>query len=382
MRPTTFTQRTRSRLAGLAAEPGDRADPVSVDEPGSDTGPATSDEPAPSDEPDEPDSSETPVARAGGVPRGPSSPAWLDDPRPSLFGSSSAAADDRASRTAGLNTAGLDTAASDTPASDEADARAGQADGRTRISAWVPERWRGARFAISGRGLAVLALLGLVVAAIAGLGVARDQPAAGPVPVLPEIPAPVAAGLSMDVAESGVPAPGPGGQESGGGAGGVSGAAAAPEEIVVSVQGLVGAGGLVRLEPGARVADAIDAAGGALDGADLLSLNLAQRLGDGDQVLVGVAPTDGGPPRLGSATIVEGGAASGPTASSAGAGLVNLNTATAADLEALPGVGPVTAASIVEWRTGNGRFTSVDQLSEVRGIGPARLASLRELVTV
>src|SRR5699024_1516043 len=85
----------------------------------------------------------------------------------------------------------------------------------------------------------------------------------------------------------------------------------APERIVVSVQGLVEHSGLFHLDRGARVAAALDAAGGPLDGADLLSLNLAQKLHDGDQVLVGVAPPDGGPPRLGSATVSAGAAVAG-----------------------------------------------------------------------
>lgn len=233
-------------------------------------------------------------------------------------------------------------------------------DQPSRIAEWVPQRWRGARFAISGRGLLVLALLGLVAAAIAGIGVARDKPATVPVPALAAPPSP-----APSLAASPVVSPG-------------AGPAAVPEEIVVSVQGLVGTSGLVRLEPGARVADALSAAGGALDGADLRSLNLAQKLADGDQILVGVAPTDGGPPRLGSATVTGGSAG---TPAPAGAG-INLNTATAGELDALPGVGPVTAQAIVDWRAENGRFASVDQLAEVRGIGPARLASLRELVTV
>src|SRR5699024_2087023 len=127
--------------------------------------------------------------------------------------------------------------------------------------------------------------------------------------------------------------------------------------------------------------------GGPLDGADLLSLNLAQKLHDGDQVLVGVAPPDGGPPRLGSATVSAGAAlAGGPgtaDGTSAGtAGPVNLNTAGRSELESLTGVGPVTARAILQWRTQNGRFTAIDQLAEVKGIGPATLADLRDSVTV
>jgi competence protein ComEA len=163
------------------------------------------------------------------------------------------------------------------------------------------------------------------------------------------------------------------------------------EEIVVSVVGLVRTPGLVRLPTNARVADAIARAGGGRTGADLLGLNMAQPLHDGDQVLVGYADPAGGP-ALRSAVVGGGGAASaGPAAAAPGArapgstaavGRVNLNTADEAALDALPGVGPKTAAAILEWRSRNGRFASVDQLAEVDGIGPARFASLRDLVTV
>lgn len=138
-----------------------------------------------------------------------------------------------------------------------------------------------------------------------------------------------------------------------------------PAEIVVAVTGLVHRPGLVRLAPGARVADAVDAAGGALPEADLSQLNLARRLADGELVAVGVPP----PP----------GEGSGPAGESA---KVNLNTATQADLETLPGIGPALAQRILAWREANGGFSSVEQLREVSGIGEVRFAELRELVTV
>ncbi|WP_188830563.1 ComEA family DNA-binding protein [Nocardia camponoti] len=159
-------------------------------------------------------------------------------------------------------------------------------------------------------------------------------------------------------------------------------------EIVVSVVGAVERGGIHHLPAGARVADAIEAAGGTLSGIDLAGLNLAQRLTDGDQVVVGTAraPTGG----AGTAsTVLSGGAvagdgAPGPAGAAVGApkGKVNLNTATEAQLDALPGVGPVTAKAIVAWRSAHGKFTDITQLGDVDGIGPARLARLRDQVTI
>lgn len=151
-----------------------------------------------------------------------------------------------------------------------------------------------------------------------------------------------------------------------------------PHTLVVSVAGRVNNPGLVTVPPGARIADALAAAGGVVPGTDLVTLNLAQPLDDGQQILVGVtAPAGAGAVSGGSAAAAAPGSAAG-----AGVGLVNLNSATATVLETLPGVGPVMAKAILDWRTKNGSFRRVDQLSEVSGIGPARLAQLRELVTV
>ncbi len=161
-------------------------------------------------------------------------------------------------------------------------------------------------------------------------------------------------------------------------------ASAAPsttQPVVVSVVGLVQQPGLVTLAPGARVSDAVSAAGGPLHGADTLGLNLARHLTDGEQIVVGIPAPAGQPAALGSSV----GSAAVPELPAAPAkpvGPVDLNTATAEQLDALPGVGPVTAAAIVAWRAANGRFTAVDQLGEVDGIGPARLEKLRPLVRV
>jgi competence protein ComEA len=161
--------------------------------------------------------------------------------------------------------------------------------------------------------------------------------------------------------------------------------------VVVSVVGLVHKPGLVTLTPGARVADALQAAGGAMDGADTTGLNMARPLGDGEQIVVGLAPVSGQPAALGS-SVTAGSASGSKTPAPPGpvkgsvrpkAGeVVDLNTATVEQLDALPGVGPVTAAAIVAWRQANGKFASVDQLADVDGIGPARLDKLRALVRV
>lgn len=140
------------------------------------------------------------------------------------------------------------------------------------------------------------------------------------------------------------------------------------EQLVVDVAGKVRRPGVLTLPAGSRVHDAIERAGGARRGVDLSSLNLARPLVDGEQVLVGVAPA------AGAAAAAVGGAPAGA--------LVNLNTATAEQLEELPGVGPVTAESILAWRTANGAFSSVDELLEVDGIGEKTLADIAPHVTL
>ncbi|MCF8606477.1 helix-hairpin-helix domain-containing protein [Gordonia sp. HY442] len=163
----------------------------------------------------------------------------------------------------------------------------------------------------------------------------------------------------------------------------------APAEVVVSVVGLVQRPGLVRLAADSRVADALARAGGARVNADTMSLNLAQIVHDGDQILVGQKGDD----QVRSAVVTSGGSSPSPSGTSGTGGgaaggsggsgqLVNVNTATEAELDTLPGVGPVTAQSIIAWREANGSFASVDQLAEVDGIGEGRLAKLRPLVTV
>jgi competence protein ComEA len=147
-----------------------------------------------------------------------------------------------------------------------------------------------------------------------------------------------------------------------------------PVYLVVAVTGTVRRPGLVRVPPGARVADVIEAAGGLVGDGDLGYLNLARRVADGELIAVGTpAPPagDAGP----------GPGAAGPGLPGAGRP-VNLNTATTGELEALPGVGPVLAQRIVAHREQHGGFRSVEDLRQVSGIGEARFAELRDLVTV
>lgn len=149
-----------------------------------------------------------------------------------------------------------------------------------------------------------------------------------------------------------------------------------PAGLLVDVVGKVRRPGLYRLPVGARVDDAVTAAGGVLAGVDPVSVNLASKLTDGEQLVIGLATA----PAAGAAAP----AASVPDSASGGAstGLLDLNTATAAQLDGLPGVGPVLAQRIVDWRTQHGRFDSIDQLQDVSGIGAAKYGELKSLVTV
>ncbi|MFD9287786.1 helix-hairpin-helix domain-containing protein [Streptomyces sp. NPDC060030] len=143
-------------------------------------------------------------------------------------------------------------------------------------------------------------------------------------------------------------------------------------QIVVDVSGKVRRPGIQHLPSGSRVADALRAAGGVRAGADLTSLNRARVLTDGEQVAVDVPGAL--PPAVGTGT---GGSVAGPAGP---ATTVSLGTATVEQLETLPGVGPVLAQHIVDYRTEHGGYRSVDELREVNGIGDRRFADLRPLV--
>ena len=149
-----------------------------------------------------------------------------------------------------------------------------------------------------------------------------------------------------------------------------------PDVLVVHVAGAVAGPGIHELATGSRVADAIEAAGGLVPQADAARINLAAPVVDGERVYV-LAVGEEAPPAAVGTTPAAPGAGPAPVA-----GPVNLNTADAAALDSLPGVGPATAAAILEHRAKVGAFASVDQLLDVPGIGEAKLEALRDLVTV
>ncbi|WP_212845520.1 ComEA family DNA-binding protein [Catellatospora sp. IY07-71] len=191
------------------------------------------------------------------------------------------------------------------------------------------------------RGLRALAAVAALVVALAAYLAWQARPARDPVPepavVVPDAPRPSAQ--------------------------------ASPQALVVAVTGRVRKPGLVRLPPGSRVADAIEAAGGVLPGTDLSTVNLARKVTDGELIAVAVPglPAAGAPGG-------DGGPATG--------GLVNLNTATLAQLDALPGVGPVLAQRILDHRARHGEFRTIGDLRQVEGIGESKFAQLKDLVTV
>ncbi len=141
-------------------------------------------------------------------------------------------------------------------------------------------------------------------------------------------------------------------------------------QLVIDVVGAVRRPGLYRLRQGARVADAVARAGGATRKARLDAVNLAAPLADGEQVVVPTSESAGG----------SGGPAGGAAAPGASNGPVSLSTATLEQLDGLPGIGPVTAQKILDYRAQHGAFRSVDELDAVPGIGPARLDELKGLV--
>ncbi len=245
---------------------------------------------------------------------------------------------------------------------------------RERLGLWLTERsGSGGQF-----GAAHLAVVALLVAASLALGAWHTM--RGSVERAP-VAAPTLAAPSTD---------GGGADDVGGGAAtrpaesvetGAAEAGASPtsgSEVVVDVVGRVRRPGIAVLPAGSRVVDALEAAGGTRPGVRTDSLNLARPLADGEQIVVGRATAVSAPPATSGTT---GGSLPG-SLPGAPAAPVNLNTADQVALETLPGVGPVTAAAILQWRTEHGGFTAVEELLEVSGIGDATLAEIAPHVTI
>jgi competence protein ComEA len=212
---------------------------------------------------------------------------------------------------------------------------------RDRLPVWAPPWLRSAVAAPSGNAVLVLLLVCVACVGITAFTLLH-RPAVTPAADYPPAPALPAVAL---------PSP-------------------TPVGIVVDVGGRVRHPGLVTLSPGARVADALRAAGGALRRADLRLVDLAARVSDGQLLLVGISGV--GPT----------GAAGTTGASGADAGPVNLNTATVDQLDGLPGIGPVLAQRILDWRSAHNGFHRLEDLKQVSGIGDATYADLAPLVAV
>jgi len=214
-------------------------------------------------------------------------------------------------------------------------------------------RWVPARRAVFG-----VAVVLLVAVLVAVLLVWQAQPSAEAAPVLRR------GGAAQPTPAAAVASPS---------------ASAAPADVVVHVVGAVHRPGLVRLAAGSRVSDAVAAAGGTTAAARDASVNLARVLVDGEQLVV---QSRNGPPVVAAPGAAAGAVAGATGAASMPAGPVDLNTATLEALDGLPGIGPVLAQRILDWRAAHGRFSTVDELGEVSGIGEATLADLRPAVTV
>ncbi|HWI42960.1 MAG TPA: helix-hairpin-helix domain-containing protein [Nocardioides sp.] len=239
-------------------------------------------------------------------------------------------------------------------------------------------RWRPAlpRPDLPGIGPAHVAVVAVVVAvglAFTTWWVTRDRAE----PLAPVSAEPVTP-LVGAAAASGAATSGPAGPSAG-----ATTTVASGGKVTVDVAGRVRHPGIVVLDQGARVTDALEAAGGARHGVDLTPLNLARVLVDGEQVVVG-GPAAGaaGAAGAGAAAAGAAGAVGGPGGGAVAGPLVNLNTAAQSELETLPGVGPVTAQAIIAWREQHGGFTSIEELTEVDGIGEKTLATLAPHVTV
>jgi competence protein ComEA len=251
-----------------------------------------------------------------------------------------------------------------------------------RLSGWVRDRLPptlqgGASMSMAHLAVVVAALVAGVLATVWWVSTTDDAdssvlPVSAPSSLV-SVPPAASAGSPTDDGPSAAPSS----AASGSGAGG-PGPATAPSAsgtVVVDVAGRVRRPGIATLPLGARVVDALEAAGGPRRGVRLGALNLARVLTDGEQIVVGVPAPPG----------VAASAASAPTSgpgAAAAVPMVNINTAGQAELEQLPGIGPVTAQAILAFRSERGTFSSVDELLEVSGIGDATLADMAPYVTL
>ncbi len=225
----------------------------------------------------------------------------------------------------------------------------------------VPATLRGRTRLEPGPVLLVVALVGVAIAAAAVVVLRMDGDSEA---VATRAGSPAASGSASPLVPTASPAGGPS-------TGAAAAAGGRSADVTVDVAGKVRRPGVATLPAGSRVFDALKRAGGTRGRVDLSTLNLARVLVDGEQILVGRPAPSGGAAADASA------AASDPVGA-----LVNLNTATAEQLDTLPGVGPVTAQKILEWRSAHGAFSSVDELLEVDGIGEKTLSDLAPHVTV
>lgn len=252
--------------------------------------------------------------------------------------------------------------------------RAGIRSGaRSRLREWLLDRtppWLQGRVSLGGGHVAVLAVTSVVAIAVTAWLLHRP---ATPVERVAED----AEVMASPSAAAALVTPAPTASTTGPGVGSISGSPAPSGVVVVDVAGKVRRPGVLTLPAGSRVTDAITRAGGPRAGVSLTSLNLARVLVDGEQILVGVAPVGGV-----AAPAAGGSGAAGSGAAGSDGPLVNLNTATLTELDGLPGVGPVTAQKILDWRDSHGAFSAVDELLEIDGIGEKTLAQLASRVTL
>lgn len=259
------------------------------------------------------------------------------------------------------------------PAAQVVEARPGRhaqrpLDRGTRIGGWLHDRLPPTlqgRVGLDASHVTVVALLVAVALGVTAWWVVRAEPDRATIVPTVARASPTVSPSALTVVPAADSSPGPTAAAS---------STSGPVTIVVDVAGKVRRPGIASLPVGSRVVDALEAAGGARRGVNLSSLNLARVLVDGEQILVGIPGPTGVAAPAASAPLPGGDPAAGQ--------LVNLNSATQADLETLPGVGPVTAESILAWRTENGAFSSVDELLEVSGIGDATLAEIAPFVTL